>query len=203
MFFLTCVPVSVSIMSREQVSITDLLLSLESSELQEVERVKTAVNQQLSTDRGGAVLSSLVEHYLDSSSSQVVLLLSSIREPHHKVLLEKLNEALNRPGNRLAGVTLLGHLIRKQPPWVHHISQSPILLSLLRCLKVQNPKLPKENVILTHSCKRPAGTILTTPKTGQYLHILLRNHQTSTLTMNSQVLPQTMRYQEIILESPT
>ncbi|XP_047236661.1 TSC complex subunit 1a isoform X2 [Girardinichthys multiradiatus] len=122
-------------MSREQVSITDLLLSLESSELQEVERVKTAVNQQLSTDRGGAVLSSLVEHYLDSSSSQVVLLLSSIREPHHKVLLEKLNEALNRPGNRLAGVTLLGHLIRKQPPWVHHISQSPILLSLLRCLK--------------------------------------------------------------------
>ncbi|MEQ2308262.1 hypothetical protein AMECASPLE_026427 [Ameca splendens] len=125
----------VSIMSREQVSITDLLLSLESSELQEVERVKTAVNQQLSTDRGGAVLSSLVEHYLDSSSSQVVLLLSSIREPHHKVLLEKLNEALNRPGNRLAGVTLLGHLIRKQPPWVHHISQSPILLSLLRCLK--------------------------------------------------------------------
>ncbi|MED6240347.1 hypothetical protein ATANTOWER_019693, partial [Ataeniobius toweri] len=125
----------VSIMSREQVSITDLLLSLESSELQEVERVKTAVNQQLSTDRGGAVLSSLVEHYLDYSSSQVVLLLSSIREPHHKVLLEKLNDALNRPGNRLAGVTLLGHLIRKQPPWVHHISQSPILLSLLRCLK--------------------------------------------------------------------
>ncbi|KAM4745026.1 LOW QUALITY PROTEIN: TSC complex subunit 1a [Anableps anableps] len=122
-------------MSREQVSITDLLLSLESSELQEVERVRTAVNQQLSTDRGGAVLSSLVEHYLDCSSSRVVLLLSSIREPHHKVLLEKLNEALNRPGSRLAAVTLLGHLIRKQPPWVHHISQSPVLSSLLRCLK--------------------------------------------------------------------
>ncbi|KAI3372178.1 hypothetical protein L3Q82_007033 [Scortum barcoo] len=62
------------------------------------------------SDRGGAVLSSLVEYYLDSSSSQVVLLLSSIREPHHKPLLEKLNESLSRPGSRLAGLTLLGHL---------------------------------------------------------------------------------------------
>uniref|UniRef100_A0A8C9XLX0 Uncharacterized protein n=1 Tax=Sander lucioperca TaxID=283035 RepID=A0A8C9XLX0_SANLU len=85
----------------------------------------------------GAVLSSLVEYYLDSSSSQVVLLLSSIREPHHKPLLEKLNESLNRPGSRLAGLTLLGDLIRKQPPWVHHISRSALLLSLLRCLKTE------------------------------------------------------------------
>ncbi|XP_076586558.1 TSC complex subunit 1a isoform X1 [Chaetodon auriga] len=122
-------------MSREQVSISELLLSLDSSELQEAEQVRAAVNQQLSTDRGGAVLSSLVEYYLDSSSSQAVLLLSSIREPHHKPLLEKLNESLSRPGTRLAGLTLLGHLIRRQPPWVHHISHSALLPSLLRCLK--------------------------------------------------------------------
>ncbi|XP_018548927.1 TSC complex subunit 1a isoform X2 [Lates calcarifer] len=125
-------------MSREQVSISELLLSLDSSELQEAEQVRAAVNQQLSTDRGGAVLSSLVEYYLDSSSSQVVLLLSSIREPHHKPLLEKLNESLNRPGSRLAALTLLGHLIRKQPPWVHHISRSALLPSLLRCLKTDS-----------------------------------------------------------------
>ncbi|XP_022620476.1 hamartin-like [Seriola dumerili] len=122
-------------MSREQVNISELLLSLDSSELQEAEQVRAAVNQQLSTDRGGAVLSSLVEYYLDSSSSQAVLLLSSIRERHHKLLLEKLNESLNRPGTRLAALTLLGHLIRNQPPWVHHISRSALLPSLLRCLK--------------------------------------------------------------------
>ncbi|KAK9521940.1 hypothetical protein VZT92_018443 [Zoarces viviparus] len=127
----------VSMMSSLQVSITELLLSLDSPELQEAEQVRAAVNQQLSTDRGGAVLCSLVEYYLDSSSSQVVLLLSSIREPHHKPLLEKLNESLNRPGSRLAGLTLLGHLIRKQPPWVHHISRSALLPSLLRCLKTE------------------------------------------------------------------
>ncbi|XP_071328477.1 TSC complex subunit 1a isoform X2 [Trachinotus anak] len=125
-------------MAREQVNISELLLSLDSSELQEAEQVRAAVNQQLNTDRGGAVLSSLVEYYLDSSSSQALLLLSSIREPHHKALLEKLNESLNRPGTRLAGLTLLGHLIRKQPPWVHHISRSALLPSLLRCLKTEN-----------------------------------------------------------------
>uniref|UniRef100_A0A3Q4IC59 Uncharacterized protein n=1 Tax=Neolamprologus brichardi TaxID=32507 RepID=A0A3Q4IC59_NEOBR len=90
----------------------------------------------LLSDKGGAVLSSVVEYYLDSSSSQALLLLSSIREPHHKVLLEKLNESVSRSGTRLGALTLLGHLIRKQPPWVHHISRSPLLLSLLRCLKL-------------------------------------------------------------------
>ncbi|XP_005953134.2 hamartin isoform X2 [Haplochromis burtoni] len=125
-------------MSREQASISELLLSLDSSELQEAERVRAAVNQQLSTDKGGAVLSSVVEYYLDSSSSQALLLLSSIREPHHKVLLEKLNESVSRSGTRLGALTLLGHLIRKQPPWVHHISRSPLLLSLLRCLKTDS-----------------------------------------------------------------
>ncbi|XP_076003642.1 TSC complex subunit 1a isoform X2 [Genypterus blacodes] len=122
-------------MAREQVSISELLLSLDSSELQEAEQVRVAVNQQLSTDRGGAVLSSLVDYYLDSSSSQAVVLLSSVRESHHKPLLEKLNEALGRSGSRLASLTLLGHLIRKQPPWVHHISRSALLQTLLRSLK--------------------------------------------------------------------
>ncbi|XP_063753626.1 TSC complex subunit 1a isoform X3 [Eleginops maclovinus] len=124
-------------MSNQQLSIGELLLSLDSSDLQEAELVRAAVNQQLSSDRGGAVLSSLVEFYLDSSSSQVLLLLSSIREHHHKPLLEKLNEALSRSGSRLPAVTLLGHLIRKQPPWVHTVSRSPLLPSLLRQLKTE------------------------------------------------------------------
>lgn len=36
-------------MSREQVNLGELLLSLDSSELQEAEQVRVAVNQQLST----------------------------------------------------------------------------------------------------------------------------------------------------------
>uniref|UniRef100_A0A672YNR8 TSC complex subunit 1b n=1 Tax=Sphaeramia orbicularis TaxID=375764 RepID=A0A672YNR8_9TELE len=110
-------------MSKEQVSISELLLSLDSLELQEAEQVRASVNQQLSS---GTKVQSLVEYYLDSSSSQG-------RPPpvlHQGLLLEKLNEILGRPGTRLAALTLLGHLIRKQPPWVHHVSRSALLPSL-------------------------------------------------------------------------
>ncbi len=44
-----CMYVQVSMMSREQMSVSELLLSLDSSELQEAEQVRAAVNQQLST----------------------------------------------------------------------------------------------------------------------------------------------------------
>ncbi|XP_019741224.1 hamartin-like isoform X2 [Hippocampus comes] len=122
-------------MSKEQVSIGELLLSLDSSDLQEAKQGRAAISQQLSSDRGGAVLCSLVDFYLNSSCALALTLLSSIREPLHKALLDKLNEAVSRPANRLAAVTLLGHMISRQPPWIHHVSRSPLLTSLLRCLK--------------------------------------------------------------------
>ncbi|CAL8248031.1 unnamed protein product [Merluccius merluccius] len=89
-------------------------------------------------DRGAVVLSSLLEFYLDSSSSEAALLLSTIREPLDKPLLEKLNECLVKSVNRLASLTLLGHVVRRQPPWIHKISRSPLLPSLLRCLKMDS-----------------------------------------------------------------
>nr|XP_061836019.1 hamartin-like [Nerophis lumbriciformis] len=123
-------------MSKEQVqSVSELLLSLDSSDLQEAEQVRVAIVHQLNSDRGGAVLCSLVDFYLSSSSCQAVQLLSSVREHLHKPLLDKLNEVVSRPASRLSAVTLLGHMISQQPPWVHHVSRSPLLTSLLRCLK--------------------------------------------------------------------
>ncbi|KAL0193459.1 hypothetical protein M9458_011755, partial [Cirrhinus mrigala] len=37
---------------------------------------------------------------------------------------------------RLSTITLLGHIVRKQPPWIHKIARFPLLASLLKCLKV-------------------------------------------------------------------
>lgn len=120
-------------MSREPV-VFDLSL-LDGSDLKEAELVKNSVCQQLNSDRGGTVLPSLVDFYLETSSSQALTLLSTIREHLHKALLDKLNDALNKAATRLAALTLLGHLTRKQPPWVHLIIRCPLLASLLRCLK--------------------------------------------------------------------
>ncbi|KAG7268993.1 hypothetical protein CRUP_033485 [Coryphaenoides rupestris] len=124
-------------MSRD-VGVSELLALLQSSDLKQLEQVKTTISEQLSTDRGAVVLSSLLEFYLDSSSSEAAHLLSSIREPLDKPLLEKLNDCVVKSVNRLASLTLLGHVVRRQPPWIHKISRSPLLSSLLRCLKTDS-----------------------------------------------------------------
>lgn len=123
-------------MSWDQLGL-DLFL-LEGPDLQEAELVKSLVLQQLASDRGGAVLSALIDFYLESSSIQAVALLSTVREQLHKTLLEKLNDCLNKAATRLAALMLLGHMIRKQPPWVHLVTRCPLLASLLRCLKTDS-----------------------------------------------------------------
>lgn len=123
-------------MSWDQLGL-DLFL-LEGPDLQEAELVKSLVSQQLASDRGGAVLSALIDFYLESSSIQAVALLSTVREQLHKTLLEKLNDCLNKAATRLAALMLLGHMIRKQPPWVHLVTRCPLLASLLRCLKTDS-----------------------------------------------------------------
>ncbi|XP_034765001.2 hamartin-like [Acipenser ruthenus] len=122
-------------MAKEQPSLVDLLHLLESSDLHELDEIKEILNNNLSQDRGSLLLNSLVDYYLESSSAQALHILSSVREPHDKHLFDKMNECMAKPACRLATLTLLGHVIRKQPSWIHKISRSPVLPSLLKCLK--------------------------------------------------------------------
>ncbi|KAM6954522.1 TSC complex subunit 1a [Aplochiton taeniatus] len=124
--------------AKDQLNAADVLQLLESSDLQELEQVKAFINHHLSTDRGCVLINSLVDYYVETGSSQATLLLCSIREPHDKHLLDKLNETLTRPACRLASLTLLGHVIRKQPSWMHKITKLPLLPALLKCLKTDS-----------------------------------------------------------------
>lgn len=56
--------------------------------------------------------------------------------PPSQHLLDKMNECMTKQSCRLPTLTLLGHVIRKQPSWIHKIARYPLLLSLLKCLKV-------------------------------------------------------------------
>lgn len=51
-------------------------------------------------------------------------------------LLDKMSECMTKQACRLPALILLGHVIRKQPSWIHKIAHYPLLLSLLKCLKV-------------------------------------------------------------------
>ncbi|KAF7651989.1 hypothetical protein LDENG_00102770 [Lucifuga dentata] len=123
-------------MAREQPNMVDLLPLLETSDLQQLEEIRGLINEQLSTERGSMLLNGLVDYFLETNSSQAMHILSSVREPHDKHLLDKMNECMTKQACRLPTLTLLGHVIRKQPSWIHKIARYPLLLSLLKCLRM-------------------------------------------------------------------
>ncbi|XP_030647399.1 TSC complex subunit 1a isoform X2 [Chanos chanos] len=125
-------------MAKEQPNPLELLPLLESTDLQEVQQVKVQLQELLSSDKGSLLLNGLVDYYLDTNSPQAVDILSSVREPHDKHLLDKMNECMAKQGCRLPAITLLGHVVRKQPSWIHKIARFPLLASLLKCLKTDS-----------------------------------------------------------------
>ncbi|XP_019750069.1 TSC complex subunit 1b isoform X1 [Hippocampus comes] len=122
-------------MAREQPSMGDLLPLLETSDLHQLEEIRGLINEQLSTERGSVLLNGLVDYFLETNSSEAMHILCSVREPHDKHLLDKMNECMTKQACRLPTLTMLGHVIRKQPSWIHKIARYPLLLSLLKCLK--------------------------------------------------------------------
>ncbi|XP_051960574.1 hamartin-like isoform X1 [Xyrauchen texanus] len=122
-------------MSREQLNVGDLLPLLETSDLRQLDEIKGLINEHLNTDRGSMLLNGLVDYFLETNSAQAVHILSSVREPHDKHLFDKMNECMAKAPCRLPTLTLLGHVVRKQPSWIHKIARYPLLLSLLKCLK--------------------------------------------------------------------
>uniref|UniRef100_A0A8C9YYE0 TSC complex subunit 1b n=1 Tax=Sander lucioperca TaxID=283035 RepID=A0A8C9YYE0_SANLU len=122
-------------MAREQPNVGDLLPLLETSDLHQLEEIRGVINEHLSTERGSMLLNGLVDYFLETNSAQAMHILSSVREPHDKHLLDKMNECMTKQACRLPTLTLLGHVIRKQPSWIHKIARYPLLLSLLKCLK--------------------------------------------------------------------
>ncbi|XP_041706908.1 hamartin isoform X3 [Coregonus clupeaformis] len=122
-------------MAREQPNVADLLPLLESSDIHQLEEIKGLINEHLSTERGAMLLNGLVDYFLETNSAQAINILSSVREPHDKHLLDKMNECMTKQACRLPTLTLLGHVVRKQPSWIHKIARYPLLLSLLKCLK--------------------------------------------------------------------
>ncbi|XP_063067111.1 TSC complex subunit 1b isoform X2 [Engraulis encrasicolus] len=122
-------------MAREQPNVGELLPLLESSDLRQLEDIKGLINEHLNSERGSVLLNSLVDYFLETNSGQALHILSSVREPHDKHLLDKMNECMAKHSCRLPTLNLLGHVVRKQPSWIHKIARYPLLLSLLKCLK--------------------------------------------------------------------
>ncbi|XP_005882180.1 PREDICTED: hamartin isoform X1 [Myotis brandtii] len=120
----------------QQANLGELLSMLDSPVLSVRDDVTAVFKENLNADRGPMLVNTLVDYYLETSSQQVLHILTTLQEPHDKHLLDKMNEYVGKATSRLSTLSLLGHAIRLQPPWKHKLSQAPLLPSLLKCLKV-------------------------------------------------------------------
>ncbi|KFP74114.1 Hamartin [Apaloderma vittatum] len=150
----------------QQGNVGELLSMLDSPILRVLEDVTTVFKDNLICDRGPMLVNSLVDYYLETNSQQALHILSTLQEPHDKHLLDKINEYMGKAATRLPTLSLLGHVIRRQPSWKHKLSQAPLLLSLLKCLKTDT-----DVVVLTTGVLVLITMLPMIPQSGkQYLH---------------------------------
>ncbi|KAI4816758.1 hypothetical protein KUCAC02_009069 [Chaenocephalus aceratus] len=74
----------------------------------QLDEIRGLINEHLSTERGSMLLNGLVDYFLETNSAQAMHILSSVREPHDKHLLDKMNECMTKQACRLPTLTLLG-----------------------------------------------------------------------------------------------
>lgn len=150
----------------QQGNVGELLSMLDSPILGVLEDITAAFKDNLICDRGPMLVNNLVDYYLETNSQQALHILSTLQEPHDKHLLDKINDYMGKAATRLPTLSLLGHVIRRQPSWKHKLSQAPLLLSLLKCLKTDT-----DVVVLTTGVLVLITMLPMIPQSGkQYLH---------------------------------
>lgn len=112
----------------------ELFSLLESNEV-DVNEIKALIHENLNQTKEPSYLNSLVDFYINTGLSRCQEILVGIREPHDKHLFDKLNDCLKSGTSKMQALTLLGHVVHKQPSWLYKISQHALLHSLIRVLK--------------------------------------------------------------------
>lgn len=85
------------------------------------------------------LVNGLFDYYLSTNSLRAIEVLAGVREPHDKHLLDRLAETLGKSlghGQRVQALTLLGHVARRQPTWLHKLASHALFRELLKLLKV-------------------------------------------------------------------
>lgn len=118
-----------------QVDVRELFNLLESNQLKTVDEITEEIQQHLSAVKEAWLINSLVDYFYIAQTDRVIDILTSVREPHDKHLVEKLAEGIKNDKHQLLAMKLLLHVVCKQPMWVHKLIKPPIFPALIKCLK--------------------------------------------------------------------
>ncbi|XP_043248738.1 hamartin [Colletes gigas] len=138
-------------MNINSVGITDLFNLLESNKLGEVEEIKKVFHELFLCTKDNWLVNGLFDYYLSTNSLRAVEVLASVRDPHDRHLLDRLSEALSKPGSssqRIQTFTLLGHIARRQPTWLYKLAGHALFRDLLKLLKMEADTLSLMSALL-------------------------------------------------------
>merc|ERR1719447_1729869 len=97
-------------------------------------------HQNLSKTKEGWLVNGLYDYYVSTGSRSGLKLLTNIREPHERLLCDRLAEGLRSSDKSsvLGAIELLGHIVRKQPLWLHKVAQYQLFRDLLKLIKSES-----------------------------------------------------------------
>ncbi|XP_064457730.1 hamartin-like isoform X2 [Ornithodoros turicata] len=112
----------------------ELFSLLESADSHDGDDIKLLVNDYLASSKDTGLLGALVDCFLQTRSQHCLEILVGLREPYGKLLFDKLADTL-KGRSRLQTLKLITHIVHKQPPWLHHITNHKILNHVLLIIK--------------------------------------------------------------------
>lgn len=127
--------------------VAELFNLLESNQPQIAEDIKKTFHEHFNATKESWLVNGLFDYYLSTGSVRTVEILVGVREPHDKYLFDRLCESF-RGTSKLQALTLLGHVVRRQPTWLYKVTQHPLLRDLLKLLKVETDILPLMSALL-------------------------------------------------------
>ncbi|PNF26098.1 hypothetical protein B7P43_G04921 [Cryptotermes secundus] len=127
--------------------VAELLDRLESNQPEIVEESKKKFREIFLNTKESWLVNGLCDYYLSTSSSRSVEILVGVREPHDRHLFDRLSDSL-KGSSKLQTLTLLGHIVRRHPAWLHKIAHHSLLKELLKLLKVETDILPLMTALL-------------------------------------------------------
>ncbi|KAK0418518.1 hypothetical protein QR680_013608 [Steinernema hermaphroditum] len=84
--------------------------------------------------QNGQGIGKLVDYYCRNQSIRALELLCIVQEPHEKILLDKIKDAINGKKVVLSTIILLGQIIQKEPNWLPKVPNHSVFTTFLHHL---------------------------------------------------------------------
>ncbi|XP_044767181.1 hamartin isoform X2 [Coccinella septempunctata] len=128
----------------------EIFEKLECNDTEIIEAAKAEIYNILQSVRDPWFINGLYDYYLNTNSLRSMEILANVNENHHRYLFDRLNESIKRQETelRVKALTLLGHIVRKQPTWIYKINEHPLMKEILYVLKTEDDILALISALL-------------------------------------------------------